>query len=115
MTGVPLSPLFYVITIEVLAANSWASRVIQGLALADDTLVVAFSDAAIHEVFHVYGRFELGTGSNLNLGKCEGLWLGSWRTRVDSWWTSNMIKVLGVFLGHGGTSAANLVHEPGGL
>ena len=95
--GCPLSPLLYVISIEVLAANIRANKVIQGLALprvaeplpvvslyADDTSVIALSDAAIHEVFRVYGRFELGTGSKLNLGKCEGLWLGSWRARADS-------------------------------
>ena len=122
--GCPLSPLLYVLSIEVLAANLRASRVIHGLTLpgvanplpvtslyADDTTVVALSDAAIHEVFNIFARFALGTGAKLNLGKCVGLWLGPWRTRLDApvamKWTSGMIKVLGIYLGHGDTSAAN--------
>lgn len=44
---------------------------------ADDTSVISVSDAATLAVFDVYGAFERGTGSTLNLGKCEGLWLGS--------------------------------------
>lgn len=122
--GCPLSPLLYVLSIEVLAANLRASKVISGLALpgvttplpvtslyADDTSVIALSDAAIREVFHIFARFALGTGAKLNLGKCEGLWLGPWRTRLDApvaiKWTSNMVKVLGIFIGHGNTATAN--------
>jgi len=111
----------------MLAANLRASRVISGLALHGVatplpvtslyhtslyyTPVVALSNAAIHKVFHVLARFALGTGTKLNLDKCEGLWLGPWRTRLDApvviKWTSHMVKVLGIFLGHGNTSAAN--------
>ena len=29
----------------------------------------------MEEVFYTYARFERGTGSKLNLDKCEGLWL----------------------------------------
>ena len=29
----------------------------------------------MEEVFYTYARFERGTGSELNLDKCEGLWL----------------------------------------
>ena len=46
---------------------------------ADDTSVVAASDSAILAAFYSYGKFEKGTGSKLNLGKCKGLWLGPWR------------------------------------
>ena len=84
--GCPLLPLLYVLSIEVLAANLWASKVIHGLTLpgvvtplpvtslyADDTSVVACSDAAIGEVFLFFSRFALGTGAKLNLGKCEDI------------------------------------------
>lgn len=51
-----------------------------------------------------YENFEEGTGSKLNLSKCEGLWLGAWRNRSDTpvsiQWTSSKIKVLGVFIGN---------------
>ena len=115
--GCPLSPLLYVLSIEVLAANLRASNAIPGLRLphvstplpvvslyADDTTVIALSDTAILEVFRVYARFEAGTGSKLNLGNCEGLWLGPWRFRtnppVDIQWSSSKLKILGVFISY---------------
>lgn len=116
--GCPLSPLLYVVTMEVLAANLRAHPSIVGLRLpwvpeplpvlslyADDTSVISLSDDATGAVFSTYDRFEKGTGSKLNLSKCEGLWLGAWRDRTDApvaiQWTSVKIKVLGVFIGNG--------------
>ena len=65
--------------------------------------MISASDAAPVAVFDTYDTFERGTGSKLNLSNCEGLWLGTWRNRIDSRvairWTSSKIKVLGVFLG----------------
>ena len=109
---------------EVLAANIRAHPHIKGLELpriprplpvlslyADDTSVIVTSDLAIITVFEVYGRFEKGSGSKLNLGKCEGLWLGSWRDRAEEPvainWTSSKIKVLGIFIGNIGVEEAN--------
>ena len=76
--GCPLSPLLYILTIEVLAANLRANEAIPGLLLpgtaaplpvvslyADDTTVIALSDCVILEVFQVYARFEAATGSRL--------------------------------------------------
>lgn len=122
--GCPLSPLLYVISIEVLAANLRAHPAIVGLRLpglpnplpavslyADDTSVISVSDVATLAVFDVYDTFEQGTGSKLNLGKCEGLWLGSWRDRPDSpvgiLWSSVKIKVLGVYVGNGNLDESN--------
>ena len=112
--GCPLSPLLYVISIEVLAANLRSNPSIVSLRLpgvpdplpvlslyADDTSVISISDEATRAVFSTYEKFEKGTGSKLNLSKCEGLWLGAWRNRLDSpvsiTWTSTKIKVLGFF------------------
>ena len=110
---------------EVLACNVRASPVIQGITLpglstplpvlslyADDVSVIVSSDGAMEEVFfYTYARFERGTGSKLNLGKCEVLWLGGWRGRPDSpvpfQWTSNKIKVLGTLIGNGNLGEAN--------
>ena len=74
----------------MLAANLCAQPAILGLTLpgfpsplpavslyADDTSVISVSDAATLAFFDVYGAFERGTGSKLNLGKWEGLWLSS--------------------------------------
>ena len=115
--GCPLSPLLYILSIEVLAANLRSHPDIIGLKLpgvpdqlpvlslyADDTSVIVSSNHAIHAVFSTYDRFERGTGSKLNLSKCEGLWLGAWRNRSDTpvqiSWSSTKIKVLGVFIGN---------------
>ena len=120
--GVPqgclLSPLLYVISIEVLAANLRSHPSIVGLRLpgipdllpvlslyADATSVISTSDGATHAVFSTYEKFEKVTVSKLNLSKCEGLWLGAWRNRsnfpVSITWSSDKIKVLGVYLGNG--------------
>ena len=122
--GCPLSPLLYILTIEVLAASLRANGDIPGLLLpgvssplpvvslyADDTTVIALSDSAILEVFRVYALFEAGTGSKLNLSKCGGLWLGPWRFRtnppVDIQWSSDKLKVLGILIGYGDMGEAN--------
>lgn len=126
--GCPLSPLLYVLSIEVLAVNIRAHPDIVGLSLpgvssplpvlslyADDTSVIAISDRATSAVFEVYAKFEAGTGAKLNLGKCEGLWLGAWRNRLDSpvaiAWNSVKIKTLGVFVGCGNLEEANWRHR----
>ena len=81
--GCPLSPLLYVVSIEVLAANLRAHRIYEGIKLpripdmlpvlslyADDTSVISSSDSATKAVFETYEKFEKGTGSQLNLSKC---------------------------------------------
>ena len=54
-------------------------------------------------MFDTYDLYERGSGSELNLSKSMGLWLGPWNGRSDSPvaidWSSVKIKVLGVFLG----------------
>ena len=88
--GCPLSPLLYVMVAEVLACNIRCHPDISGLILpgssvllpplsqyADDTSVVAVSNAAITATFDVYDLYERGSGAKLNLSKCKGLWLGS--------------------------------------
>ena len=74
--GCPLSPLLYVLSMEVLACNIRASPVIQGITLpglsnplpvlslyADDVSVIVSSDSAMEETFYTYARFDRGTGS----------------------------------------------------
>ena len=114
----PLSPLLYVLSMEVVAANVHCHPDITGLRLpglssplpvlslyADDTSAVSCSDHVTRGIFSFYGRFEQGTGAKLNLGKYEGVWLGSWRGRLDSPvpinWTTAFIKVLSLYLGNG--------------
>ena len=122
--GCPLSPLLYVLTMEVLAVNLRLNPDIVGLVVprinvrlpvlslyADDTTVITSSDSAIKATFDTYAEFERGTGSKLNLSKCEGLWLGAWRGRSDApvaiRWSSDKVKFLGVYIGNGDQSEAN--------
>ena len=122
--GCPLSPLLYVLTMEVLAVNIRAHPNIVGICLsgipyplpvlslyADDTSIISISDSSPVAVFDVYSKFESGTGAKPNLDKCQGLWLGAWRNRSDSPiaidWNSTKIKTLGVFVGHGNLEEAN--------
>ena len=123
--GCPLPPLLYVLSMEVLAANVRCHPDITGLRLsglssslpvlslyADDTSAVSCSDRATRAILSVYGRFEQGTGAKLNLGKCEGVWLSSWRGRLDAPvpinWTTAFIKVSGVYLGNGNLKEEDL-------
>ena len=114
--GCPLSPLLYVLVVDVLACNIHANPSVSGLILpgfslplpviscyADDTSLLVSSDCSIREVFSVYSLYERGSRAKLNMSKCKGLWLGPWNNRTDSpvaiEWSSVKVKVLGVFLG----------------
>lgn len=81
---------------------------------AGDTSVIVSSDAAIRAVFSAYSRFKNRTGSKSNLGKCCSVWLGTWRGQRQSpvaiQWSSDKIKILGVFVGHSDLAMANWLH-----
>ena len=84
---------------EVLAVNIRANPSIVGLRLPNslyhmpDDTIISTSNAATRATFQTYALFEKGSGAKLNIHKCEGLWLGAWRSRLDApvpiQWTSN--------------------------
>ena len=74
--GCPLSPLLYVLTMEVLAVNLRDHPDISGIVLlgvpsplpvvslyADDTSAIVSSDPGIKAVFETYGHFEKASSS----------------------------------------------------
>ena len=84
--GCPLSPLLYVLFIEVLAECIRASLNIQGMTIphsverhkcsgyADDTTVAVTTEQSIEETFSVYSTYERASGAKLNRGKSKVMW-----------------------------------------
>lgn len=122
--GCPLSAALYVLVAESLACRIRASLSLSGLSLplpssesilisqyADDTSLFCTSDDEILAVFDIYRDYESASGAKLNLEKCKGLWCGSWRGRttfpISLAWSSQHLKCLGVFIGHGDLEELN--------
>ncbi|KAI8486240.1 hypothetical protein Bbelb_359560 [Branchiostoma belcheri] len=113
--GCPLSPLLYAISLEPFAATVRKDPDMCGVKLpggyeakmslyADDNSAFPTSDKTIVRLFDLVDLYNRGSGSRLNLDKCEGLWLGKWRHRPDSpvniQWTSGSIRLLGGTFGN---------------
>ena len=113
--GDALSPMLYVLCVEVLACKIRASNDIEGFLLpgagglqfkvcqyADDTTVFVKSERSLYALFDIISDFERGSVAKLNRAKTEALWLGAWRERPDQplglMWVKKM-KILGVFFG----------------
>jgi hypothetical protein len=112
--GCALSALLYVLVSEVLALEIRNNNRIIGYTFndnhfklsqyADDLMTVVTDDNSVNEIFHVLKRFELATNAKINKNKTEGLWVGGWRTRMDTPlnlnWKKDSVKFLGVYVGH---------------
>ena len=122
--GCPLSPLLYVLSVEVLACSLRADIRIKGISFpsfpnrevllsqyADDMSIIVTTSESIPAVFNVYQSYELASGARVNTVKSKGLWLGSWAGRtdapVDLQWSSSKLKTLGVTIGPGDLSEDN--------
>ena len=113
--GDPLSPLLYVLCVEVLAVQIRSSPFISGFLLpgaggahfrvrqyADDTTTFIKNVSSLVQLFNLVSIYERGSGAKLNRSKTEAMWLGSWRSRMDEplglTWVKKM-KILGVWFG----------------
>ena len=113
--GDPLSPLLYVLCIEVLANLIRDSPRIKGFLLpgsgglqakvrlcADDTNLLLKNFSSLTSLFELIDLFEKGTGAKRNRSKTEAVWLGAWKFCNDEpyalIWVRKM-KILGVVFG----------------
>ena len=113
--GDSLSPMLYILCVEVLACKIRDTPEIEGFLLpgargrqlkvsqyADDTSSLVKSFASLQCLFRVVALYERGTGAKLNLSKTEAMWLGAWKDRPDQplglTWVRKM-KLLGVTFG----------------
>ena len=113
--GDPLSPLLYILCVEVLACQIRNSPNIKGFLLpgakgrqfkvrqyADDTTSLVKDFSSLKNLFDIVSIYERGSGAKLNRSKTEAMWLGSWRERSDEplglTWVRKM-KIVGVVFG----------------
>ena len=111
----PLSPLLYVLCVEVLATLIRSSPLITGFLLpdakglqfkvrqyTDDTTTFIKGIPSLIQLFNIISLYEKGSGAKLNRSKTEAMWLGEWKTREDEplglTWVKKM-KILGVWFG----------------
>ena len=94
LQGCPLSGMFFIIAIEVLAQRLRHSNDIQGIKIqdnrivklsqyADDTTAILANVHSVTNLFALLSRFERCAGLKINVLKSEILWLGSMRHRKD--------------------------------
>lgn len=113
--GDPLSPLLYILCVEVLACQIRNSPKIQGFLLpgangkqfrvrqyADDTTCFVKDLFSLKHLFELISTYERGSGAKLNRSKTEAMWLGAWRDCGDTpfglTWVRKM-KIVGVVFG----------------
>ena len=111
--GDSLSPLLYVICVEVLACQIRSTKGIRSFLLpgargncfkvrqyADDTTSFVKDYRSLVNLFEQISVYEKDSGAKLNRSKTEAMWLGAWRNRTDEplglTWVRKM-KILGVF------------------
>ena len=114
--GDALSPMLYVLCVEVLACTIRNSPRIEGFLLpgaggaqfkvsqyADDTTVFVKDESSLIYLFNAISLYEKGSGARLNVSKTKAMWLGNWKDRCDKPlglnWVDKM-KVLGIVFGN---------------
>ena len=110
--GDPLSPLLYVLVIEILALHLRSNPNLIGFTIngeklvsfhyADDTTIA--QNKCWKEVIKELETYEAASGAKINQKKTVGLWTGRWKNRTDKpldiSWTSGNVKALGIYLGN---------------
>ncbi len=112
--GCPLSALLYVLVIELLALLLRNNPNIVGFQIggekiislhyADDAIISIKQNQCFKEVIKDLETYQEASGAKINLGKTKGLWLGKWKSRVDTplniRWTNKNVFNLGIYFGN---------------
>ena len=121
--GCPLSPLLYVMVIEILALQLRANPNIVGFTIqgqkilsshyADDAVIKITQNQCFKEVYKELQFYERATGAKVNYEKTKGLWIGGWKHRTDDpfidlysdpaktiKWSNTNVLYVGVYVGN---------------
>ncbi|MCP3901869.1 MAG: reverse transcriptase family protein, partial [Desulfobacteraceae bacterium] len=116
--GCPVSALIFIIATEVLAIKMRENEKLKGILIpgseksikivqyADDAVVFMNNEDEMKNAIDAVVNFGLLSGTQLNIAKCEGLWIGSQKNRQDNCklydirWPTNPIRCLGIYIGH---------------
>ena len=92
--GCPLSGLLFVLAVEPLANQIRMDNSIEGLKngskvaklslYANDTTAFIRDDSSAISLFSLLEKFGTFSGLKINKAKTEGLWLGSWNSRLGN-------------------------------
>ena len=108
--GSPLSGLLFNLIVEILAIKIRTLENIRGIIIngneikisqyADDTTLFLRDPSSVNNVMQLLKDFQNVSGLEINIQKCNILWLGPWRYRRDSICgiaPVSKIKILGVW------------------
>ena len=109
--GDPLSPYLFVIAVETLAIAIRQNPDIKGIVIrqeetkvlqyADDTTATLADVDSAKSLFKLMEIFKNISGLNINSAKTEGMWIGSFRGKMEEpfsiKWPTTPIKALGVY------------------
>lgn len=114
--GCPLSPLLYILCIEVLLIAIQKNPKITGLkvpgckhrhkicAYADDATLTVEDDRSVEYAFEEIHRYERASGSALNMTKTEGIHLGQQAGKLSGpvpiTWRPHALNILGCNIGN---------------
>ena len=117
--GCSLSSLLFILCVEVLSQHIKQNSEIKGLYLdqnntnkvkivqyADDATLFLKNKRDLKKAIESLELFGKIAGTELNLSKCEGLWMGSYKQRQQACnlcgikWPEKPIRYLGIHIGH---------------
>ena len=111
--GCPVSALLFLLVVEIMAIQIRNNPHIKGFDIignnfkltqyADDTTLLLSDLDSIEKAINVISVFSKVSGLNLNIAKCEGLWLGAADKNVQTFsgihFVNEPIKCLGIYIG----------------